>query len=137
MRSFRANRFAVDWSVTAAARFSGPAAGRVTDVGFTGFRFISARNFKLRDILDVEVADHKNLRINTTVRVAWKRTLPNGEFNYGVRFETMPFADLPVWKQALGTILAAQIEEFSAKQKAADQAGNQPSQSPATDRKAA
>lgn len=137
MRSFRANRFSVDWSVTAAARFSGPAAGRVTDVGFTGFRFISARNFKLRDVLDVEVADHKNLRINTAVRVAWKRTLPNGEFNYGVRFETMPFADLPIWKQALSGILGAQIDEYSAKQKTAEREESQSLTKADSERKAA
>ena len=117
MRSFRANRFKVDWSVTAAARFSGPVVGRVTDVGFTGFRFISAKNYKLRDVLDVEVTDHKKLRINTTVRIVWKRTLPNGEFNFGARFESMPFADLPVWKQALSEILGTQIEDFAAKKR--------------------
>ena len=126
MRNFRANRFKVDWSITAAARFSGPVAGNVTDVGLTGLRFISPKNYKLRDLLDVEVSNHRDVYFNTTVRVVWKRTLGGGEFNYGVTFEIMPFADMPLLKHALSELLEKRIREKAAIAKFKKNDGSRP-----------
>src|SRR2546422_926625 len=93
MRTFRANRLKADWSILAKGKRSAPAAGYVTNVGLSGMRFVSTKEFKLHDVLSVEVDDHRDTRFHASVRVVWKRTLPNGPFDYGVRFSHIALED--------------------------------------------
>ena len=126
MKNFRAHRFTVDWSIIVSARNSAPVAGHITDIGLTGLRYISARQFKLRDILKVEITDHKAVQINTTARVVWKRTMDNGQYIYGLTYDPPQFADLPILEAALSGLLQRKFVDHPDESKFAKHDGSRP-----------
>ncbi len=122
-KTFRGNRFDLDWNLQACDDRGLLAEGRILNASVSGFRFVTRNRYRLRDKLAVQIDIPGRGRIGCNVTVVWLNPPQENEYEFGARFTDISESELQTLLDELSVIARERIEKLLSERGISDEAG--------------